>query len=165
MTPATPPSGEHEPRRDDAGDPSVGVVRGVQLQRDEQLQRRELHGPQRQPGEREQDEPLRPDASGGGVHDRASSMRVRYQSNDAFGVRSPVVVVDVDESESLGEALGPLEVVQQRPHGVLLDRHAALARTPDGRDVTGEVRDALGIDERSGDGVGLREGRAVLGRR
>lgn len=64
------------------------------------------------------------------------------------------IEIDVDETEALSVAVGPLPVVQQGPHRVLLHRHPRIDRIADGRDVLGEVRDPVGIVDAGGT-VGL----------
>src|SRR5690606_14671284 len=51
-------------------------------------------------------------------------------------------VVDVDEAEALGVAVGPFEVVQQRPREVPADVGARLDGPFHGGDVVAQVRDA-----------------------
>src|SRR5215212_2215291 len=80
----------------------------------------------------------------------------------SLGVRQPVVfddlsvpacarlgdaplgaVVHEDDAEALGIALGPLEVVQQRPHHVAAEVHTLLHRVVGGAEVGVEVGDPL----------------------
>ena len=85
-----------------------------------------------------------------------------YQWALCFG-RPPLrLVVDVDQAEPLRVALGPLEVVQQRPVEVPAQVDARLDRVVRGPQVGVEERDAVGVDDVTAVADDVRVGRAVL---
>src|ERR1700710_3012837 len=60
------------------------------------------------------------------------------------------VEVDVDQAEALVIAVGPLEVVQERPGEVSGQGDALVRRTGTGREVALQVGDALAVVDHSG---------------
>lgn len=72
------------------------------------------------------------------------------------------LVVDANDPETLGVAVRPLEVVEETPHEIAVDRHACLDGASHGPEVEAQIVDAGGIvDIRVLDLFG--DGRAVLG--
>ena len=69
----------------------------------------------------------------------------RYQWALRLGMRRWVGVVHVDQAPALGVALGPLEVVQQRPDVVALQRHAGGDRAVRGGEVVAQEGDPGGV--------------------
>ena len=65
-------------------------------------------------------------------------------------------VVDVDETETLGEAVGPFEVVEQRPGEVTADVGALLDRVMHGTQMRSEVVDTQRIVDEVADRMGYR---------
>ncbi len=158
-----PADREDEAGRDDARHPAGGVIRCIELQGYEQLQRRQLDRPDREPGQREEGEPARADLAGlPRAHERASAMSVRYQSNEAFGVRCAVSKSTCTSPKRCDHPVRPLEVVQQRPDRVLADVDPRPHGGADGVDVAREVRDAIGVGDGPVDVLGLGERGAVL---
>jgi hypothetical protein len=68
----------------------------------------------------------------------------------------------VHDAEGLGVALGPLEVVQQRPHDVGPQVGSGLAGPLGRREVVAQVGDAVLVAHGALDDVGVRTGRTVL---
>ncbi len=87
----------------------------------------------------------------------------RYQRALCFGVRTWVVVVHVHQAEPLRVAVGPLEVVQQRPGEVAAHVRAPLPRRRHRGDVRGQVRRAVRVGHVAGRVRLVVERRAVLG--
>ena len=97
------------------------------------------------------------------VSSRCAAMKSRYQWKARLRDALERRVVDVDDPEPLRVALGPLEVVEQRPDVVALHRHAGGDRARDRVEVAGEVVPPLRIGDRAVVHTDVAERRAVLG--
>src|SRR5512135_93529 len=72
-------------------------------------------------------------------------------------------VIDVDDAESLAVALGPLEVVQERPEEIAAQVEAFGHGAVERDQIIAQVLAAVEVEDRAAGGDLVVEGRAILG--
>ena len=94
---------------------------------------------------------------------RAGAAQVAVPLGAGLGDSIERVRRHLDDAEAGCVAVGPLEVVEQRPHEVAVDRHAVAERAVEPGEVVGDVGDAVAIVDSPIATVEVGHRRAVLG--